>query len=116
MRGFSLLEVLLATSLLATGVLSLAHLLAVGVGVNVASKDVTEATVLPAQKIEELRGGGDLTGGEEAIGGFRRRWSVEPLAGSSSGPIVVHVVVEPSASTASAGRSARLTAVIGSEP
>lgn len=116
MRGVSLVEVLLAMSLLAAGVLGLAHLLAVAVGVNVASRHTTFATVLAAQKAEELLAGGDIAGSEDVIDGFRRRWTVHSLPGSSSGLLVVQVVVEPSVSIGGRGRPARVTAIVAREP
>jgi Tfp pilus assembly protein PilV len=114
MRGFSLVEVLLATSLLATGVLGLAHVLATAVGVIVVSRQSTSATVLAAQKVEEMLAGGAIADSEDDIDGFRRRWTVQALPGSSSGLKVVHVVVEPSP-IAGRSRPARVTAIVAEE-
>lgn len=116
MRGVSLVEVLLATSLLATGILGLAHVMTVAVGVNVASRRTTSATVLAAQKVEEILAGGDVAGSEDAVDGFRRRWTVQSLPGSPTGLMIVQVVVEPSVSTGGRGRPARVTAVVAREP
>jgi Tfp pilus assembly protein PilV len=115
-RGFSLVEVLLATSLLATGVLGLAHVLAVAVGVNVASRQTTSATVLAAQKVEEILAGGDIGGSEDAVDGFRRRWTAQSLPGSSTRLMIVQVIVEPSVSLGGRGRPARVTAVVAGRP
>jgi len=54
-RGASLVEVLVASAILATGVLSLVHLFALSATSNLTAKDTTMATILAAQKVEELR-------------------------------------------------------------
>lgn len=53
--GFSLIEVLIATILLATALVSLAELFAVATRSNVEARSVSYATLLAEQKIEELR-------------------------------------------------------------
>jgi type II secretory pathway pseudopilin PulG len=53
--GFSLVEVRVATALLATALVSLAQLFAVSTRTNLGSRNTTYATVLAQQKVEELR-------------------------------------------------------------
>jgi prepilin-type N-terminal cleavage/methylation domain-containing protein len=53
--GFSLLEVLVATALLATALVSLAQLFAVATRSNIGSRNSTYAAILAQQKLEELR-------------------------------------------------------------
>jgi type II secretory pathway pseudopilin PulG len=53
--GFSLIEVIVATGLLATALVSIAQLLTVATRANAAARDVTVATVLASQKLEQLR-------------------------------------------------------------
>jgi len=53
--GFSLIEVMVATGLLATAIVTLAQLFALSTQTNVASRSTTYASVLAEQKIEELR-------------------------------------------------------------
>ena len=53
--GFSLVETMVATSLLATAVVTLAQLFALSTRTNVASHNTTYAAVLAEQKMEELR-------------------------------------------------------------
>jgi type II secretory pathway pseudopilin PulG len=53
--GFSLVETLVATSLLATAIVTLAQLFALSTRTNVASHNTTYAAVLAEQKMEELR-------------------------------------------------------------
>ena len=54
--GFSLVETLVATGLLATAIVTLAQLFALSTRTNVASHNTTYAAVLAEQKMEELRG------------------------------------------------------------
>jgi type II secretory pathway pseudopilin PulG len=63
--GFSLLEVVIATSLLVVGMVSLAQLFAVATTSNTNARTSTFATVLAEQKMEQLRG---LTWGFDPIG------------------------------------------------
>jgi type II secretory pathway pseudopilin PulG len=53
--GFSLVEVLVATGLLATAIVSLAQIFALSTRTNLGSRTSTYATVLAQQKLEELR-------------------------------------------------------------
>lgn len=53
--GFSLLEVMVATAMLATALVSLAQLFALSTRSNIGSRNTTYAAVLAQQKLEELR-------------------------------------------------------------
>jgi type II secretory pathway pseudopilin PulG len=53
--GFSLVEVLVATGLLATALVTLAQLFAISTSSNLTARHVSYATVLAEQKVEELR-------------------------------------------------------------
>src|SRR4051812_45104844 len=63
--GFSLLEVLFATSILTVAVVSLAQLFAVSTKANSSAKSTTFAALLAEQKMEQLRG---LTWGFDSLG------------------------------------------------
>jgi prepilin-type N-terminal cleavage/methylation domain-containing protein len=63
--GFSLLEVLIATSLMAVGLTALAQLFALSTRTNHSAKTTTYAAVLAQQKMEQLRG---LTWGFDNLG------------------------------------------------
>ena len=63
--GFSLLEVIVATSLLIVAVASLAQLFAISVRANASARATTYASVLAQQKMEQLRG---LTWGFDSLG------------------------------------------------
>ncbi len=63
--GFSLAEVMVATALLATALVTLAQLFAVSTRSNIGSRNTTYAAVLAEQKLEELR---SLTWGFDSTG------------------------------------------------
>jgi prepilin-type N-terminal cleavage/methylation domain-containing protein len=63
--GFSLLEVMIATAILATSLVSLAQLFALSTRSNIGSRNSTYAAVLAQQKLEELR---SLSWGFDQIG------------------------------------------------
>jgi prepilin-type N-terminal cleavage/methylation domain-containing protein len=97
-RGCSLIEVLVATTLLAVGVASLAQLFTVAVASNISSTHRTRGAMLSAQKLEQLRSmpwGTELQDGAiDTIGAYTRRWSVEPLPASPDSALVIIVRVE----------------------
>jgi prepilin-type N-terminal cleavage/methylation domain-containing protein len=134
--GFSLLEVMIATVLLATALTSLAELFAVSVRNNVVAKHGTFAAALAAQKIEQLRGDGRVTPSSSntlrvttdgyvdfldpngAVLGtvgtaipdgtaYIRRWSVEPLPVGSAFVLQVLVTRRRSRGAADSGSVAR---------
>ena len=63
--GFSLVEVLVATALLATAIATLAQLFALSTRTNLGSRNATYAVVLAQQKLEELR---SLSWGFDSLG------------------------------------------------
>ena len=116
--GFSLVEVIVASAILATALVGLAELMATGLRSNASAQDITSATMFAAQKIEELRaiepstsvgsvdyldrwgnvvGTGASTGASSASGPpdgavYYRRWSVVPLSSGSGDTFVFEVV------------------------
>ncbi|HVQ15816.1 MAG TPA: prepilin-type N-terminal cleavage/methylation domain-containing protein [Vicinamibacterales bacterium] len=96
-RGFSLVEVLIATTITVVGLTGLAHLFVVASAANRAARVRTMAVMLARDKMEELLGGdSDIAGGVDFIGGrgewlgdssptpgvvFVRRWSVSSGSG-----------------------------------
>lgn len=108
-RGFSLLEAVLAAGMVAGAFAALAQLLAMSIASNVSARSGSAASVLAAQKMEQLRAlpwgaltlGGtqsgyvdylDLAGNVLGEGGARppgtvyvRRWSVLPTPGGAEG-------------------------------
>ena len=101
--GFSLIETLIATFLLAVSLSALAQLFAIAVTNNAVARHGTIAAVLAAQKIEQLRGDASLApspanalrenvpGYSDDVDRYRRRWTVEPVPGTSA--LVIQVLV-----------------------
>ena len=98
-RGFALLEALVASALLVVGVLSLAQIFTLAARGDVTAHRLTIASVLAAQKVEELRSSSWSVGAEgvDRIGEFTRRWSVTPLGIDPSATTVIQVSVAPGA-------------------
>jgi type II secretory pathway pseudopilin PulG len=63
--GFSLIETVVATGILATALISLAQLFALATESNTSARDTTYAAMLAEQKIEQLRA---LTWGFDSVG------------------------------------------------
>ena len=96
--GFSLVEVMIATGLLATAVASLAHMFAVATQANLEARRATYATILAAQKLEELLATAALAGdGKDQVGVYASRWSIEPLPADPDHSAVIQVLVTPGA-------------------
>jgi type II secretory pathway pseudopilin PulG len=118
--GTSLVEVIVATALLATSLVAVAQLFAVAIGSTIASHTTTVTTALAAQKLEQLRSDTGLTRSpsnalEEDTPGhvdyvdawgsasdergppdgarYVRRWSVEPLPADPENTLILQVRV-----------------------
>jgi type II secretory pathway pseudopilin PulG len=63
--GFSLVETIVATGLLATALITVAQLFGIATKSNTSARDATFATILAEQKIEQLRA---LTWGFDSVG------------------------------------------------
>jgi prepilin-type N-terminal cleavage/methylation domain-containing protein len=109
-HGFSLVEVLVAVAVLVAGAMALVPLFMLATSANASARHTTYATVLAAQKLEELRALEALPSaashveyvdrlGEPRLPGeaaYLRRWSIEPLPADASGTLVViEVAVAP---------------------
>ena len=129
--GSTLVEVLVATLVLITGVLGVAQLFLVAVATNAAARDTTIATTLAAQKVEQLlstdlqEGGslidyvdmwGQVVGSAEsppANAVYTRQWSIEPL---SADTVAIRVRVGRSDRTGGSGPRAGETRVLAVKP
>lgn len=126
--GFTLVEALTATAILSGAVMAVAQLSVLSSRSNLQSRDISYANVLASQKLAELsaRAVSDLTptsadawaqatagaldyldghgavvtpGDVDALAIYVRRWSITPIAGDTTGGVVIEV---------SAGRVHRL--------
>jgi Tfp pilus assembly protein PilV len=110
-RGVSLIEAMIATTMLATALVTLAQLVSTAVSSNIAAGKVTAAVVLASQKLEELRSaptrppaGSDAVdswgvvvgaGQNQARGAmFVRRWTIDAVPGAVLGTYIIQVHVE----------------------
>jgi prepilin-type N-terminal cleavage/methylation domain-containing protein len=123
MRGYSLLEVLVATTIVVVGVAALAQLIALATHASLRARETTDAAVLAQQKMEELlpqatteltpspadalvrnvegcsdfveRSGRALGSGPVPPAGsaYLRRWSMDPLPDSHTNTWILQVVV-----------------------
>jgi prepilin-type N-terminal cleavage/methylation domain-containing protein len=96
-RGFSLIETLIAASILATALTALSQLLVITSAATDNAGRMTTATVLASQKIEDLRASSStvLEGGgtDMPAPGFVRRWRFSALPSDPDHVIVVEAVV-----------------------
>jgi len=117
--GFSLVEVLVATVLLALSLAALAELFAISVRNNAVAKHGMAAAMLAAQKVEQLRARTDLAASPgqtlqqdtapyvDHVGQYTRRWSIEPVPASSAFVIQVLVTRRSDRGAADQGSVAR---------
>jgi Tfp pilus assembly protein PilV len=95
-RGFSLLEALIAAGILASALLSLAQLIAFAIKTTAAAGTMTDAALLAAQKVEQLRAGSwdELQSGTDSpAAGFTRTWDVTPTGADPDYVALLEVVV-----------------------
>jgi Tfp pilus assembly protein PilV len=115
-KGFSLLEVLIALSILIIAVVTLAMVMGRSAATNTSARRTTYATLLATDKIEQLRAlpfddaalttsttdtlATDCEGFfDEPAPGYHRRWSIVPLTGSTEAVVVTVTVSWGSAAT-----------------
>ena len=108
-RGFSLVEVLVAMAILVGAIVTLAMVMARSASTNAWARRATYATLLASDKLEQLRAlpvdadelapsaadtlATDCDGFfDEPAAGYKRRWSIVPLA-TQPGSVVVTVTV-----------------------
>jgi Tfp pilus assembly protein PilV len=113
--GFSLVETLVATTLMATVLIGLAHVLAMSTRANQAARSATVAAILASEQLEilysEPAGAGEAADGQDffdargrslgsgpippASAAFARRWSTVPLAADPDHLLLLRVLVIP---------------------
>lgn len=86
---------MVATAVLVTGVVSLLQLFLLAAASTTAAGEMTSATIVATQKLEELRSDpwGLAASGEDRIGVYARRWTVAPFPRDAAGTVIVQVVV-----------------------
>jgi hypothetical protein len=106
-QGSSLIEALVATLIVSTGVLTMAQVLSSATVTNLAARRSTVAMILAEQKLEELRSmpwenllpsylstlEQNTDGYVDQVGIYTRRWSIEPVSTSPNTALVFQVLV-----------------------
>ena len=108
-RGFTLVEVLVATCCLVVALAGVAQVYAAAAQTLRRAHEITRSTILAQDKMEELvaraANGADLDesppgaltadidGSFDLVAGFVRRWSIAPLPAAPSAALVLQVVV-----------------------
>jgi Tfp pilus assembly protein PilV len=106
-RGSSLIEALVATLMVSTGVATMAHLLSIATVTNLAARRSTVSAIAAEQKLEELRTlpfdnlqtspastlEQNTDGYVDYVGIYTRRWSIEPVSSTAGSSLVIQVLV-----------------------
>lgn len=111
-RGFTLVELLVSLAIFSVSVVALSSLALSNMSANHVAEDITKATALAEQKIEDLRGASlpPANGtSSDTIGIFTRTWTV---AGGPSGTSTKDVTVTMTWGN-HGSRSVRLQTLIG---
>jgi type IV pilus assembly protein PilV len=85
-RGFTLLEILIGISIFAIGVLAVATMQVSAIRGNRLGNEVTQATFLAEEKLEELKNSADIASvpdSSDQQGIFTRSWQITPATGDS---------------------------------
>ena len=112
-NGFTLVELLVALSILSFGLLSVASLLLTAVTLNLLGKSTNEATAYAREKIEYLKtlpsadsqranGGSlvsDVSGYSDMVGAYYRRWQISTGPASTQIYRISVLPVNPDART-----------------
>ena len=77
MRGFTLIETLITTAILVSGLVAVALLFSYTARTTLNNQERTTATLLLYDKMEELKSSRITSGGSDDIDSFRRVWQVE---------------------------------------
>jgi len=85
-KGFTLLEILIAISIFSIGVLAVASMQLSAIRGNRLGNEVTQATFLAQDKLEELKNSADIASAPDSNdqqGVFTRSWHITPATGDS---------------------------------
>ena len=92
-KGFTLIEVLIAITLLTIGLIAVATMQVSAIHGNKTGGDISNATFLAQDKLEELKTSADITGesdGSDQTGIFTRSWQIVS-SGTDSCSVTVSV-------------------------
>lgn len=85
-RGFTIVEVIVSIFLLLVGLLAVVMMQSSAIYGNRVSNELTEATYLAQQKLEEIKAStniaGELSGGDQQAG-YARQWTVSNTTGNA---------------------------------
>jgi Tfp pilus assembly protein PilV len=119
-QGSSLVEALIATLIVSSGVLTMAQLLSIATATNLAARRDTVAMIVAAQKLEELRTlpweylqpspsstlQQNTDGFVDYMGIYTRRWSIEPVSSIPDSSLLIQVLVTTSSDDSGVARGA----------
>jgi hypothetical protein len=89
--GFTLVEALVAASLVAVSMAALAHLAAVGLRQSVVTAHALTALVSAQSKLEQLTANALVIGGGDEIADLVLRWTIEPI--EPADPTILRIAV-----------------------
>ncbi len=75
-KGFTLIEVMTAITILAVGLLLLLPMMVVSIQANDLAQNFTNSSMLIKQKMEELKGLSNPASGTDSVGVAQRVWTV----------------------------------------
>ena len=94
-RGFTLIEVVVATAIVATIAAGVSHVALLAAEQSALHRRQLKALVLAQSKLEELRALPALPGnGSDVVDGTTRQWTVSPLDASPPAALVLRVCVQ----------------------
>jgi type IV pilus assembly protein PilV len=95
-RGFTLIEILIAVFLLVTALLGVMSTTVIVIKSNSLSKEMTTATTLAKDKMEQLKNTGydSLAGTDTADSIYTRTWTVTPDGSPAAGMKTIVVTVQ----------------------
>jgi|SRR5918994_4888775 hypothetical protein len=89
--GFTLVEAMIAATLMATAIVAVAHLTAIGVRQSAASGRTLAAALSAQGKLEQLTAGALPIGAGDEAGEFRLQWTIAPIEPADATLVAVRV-------------------------
>jgi Tfp pilus assembly protein PilV len=79
-KGISLIEIMASMVVFALGLLMLIPMMIASINANEFANDLSDATLLAQQKLEELRSASVLSSGNDIVDSKNRTWTVVDIA------------------------------------